>query len=79
MSGLKTLLEAFHITSGTVTTCIEEVKEGNILVISPGGVREALFSDHTYQLIWGRRTGFAKVALKTNCVSFTYFILEMYD
>ncbi|KAM6087142.1 DGAT1/2-independent enzyme synthesizing storage lipids-like isoform 4-T4 [Chlamydotis macqueenii] len=30
----------------------------------PGGVREALFSDESYQLVWGNRKGFAQVALE---------------
>nr|XP_033789539.1 transmembrane protein 68 isoform X7 [Geotrypetes seraphini] len=29
----------------------------------PGGVREALFSDETYTIMWGNRTGFAQVAI----------------
>ncbi|XP_049681748.1 transmembrane protein 68-like isoform X2 [Accipiter gentilis] len=29
----------------------------------PGGVREALFSDESYRLMWGNRKGFAQVAL----------------
>ncbi|KTG42387.1 hypothetical protein cypCar_00011350, partial [Cyprinus carpio] len=33
------------------------------LGISPGGVREALFSDETYPLLWGKRKGFAQVAI----------------
>ena len=34
-----------------------------------GGVREALFGDEYYQVIWGSRSGFAKVALQTQVVS----------
>ncbi|MCL4131770.1 UNVERIFIED_CONTAM: hypothetical protein GTU68_044948, partial [Idotea baltica] len=64
--GWASLLDAFHIKAGSVSSCIEDVKEGHILTIGPGGVREAQFSNHTYQLIWGKRTGFAKVALKAN-------------
>ena len=34
-----------------------------------GGVREALFSDHNYQLIWKERKGFARVAIAAKTVS----------
>ncbi|CAF0741829.1 unnamed protein product [Brachionus calyciflorus] len=60
--GLASLLEAFEVTPGSLDTCVELLKEGNMLSISPGGVREALFSDHNYEVIWGARAGFAKVA-----------------
>lgn len=34
-----------------------------------GGVREALFGDEYYHVMWAKRTGFAKVALQANVVS----------
>lgn len=37
--------------------------EGSVLLLAPGGVREALFSDEYYSVMWGRRRGFAKVAI----------------
>lgn len=33
-----------------------------------GGVREALFGDQNYQLIWKERKGFAKVAIDAKVV-----------
>lgn len=42
----------------------------NLLVfINIGGVREALFGDHNYELIWKERKGFAKVAIDAKIVS----------
>ncbi|XP_041359467.1 transmembrane protein 68-like [Gigantopelta aegis] len=64
--GWRLLMEVFQVTPGTVQSCIDVLNEGNILCISPGGVREALFSDESYKLMWGKRTGFAKVALQAN-------------
>lgn len=61
--GIGPLLEAFEVTPGTLEMCIQLLKEGNLMAISPGGVREALFSDHNYNLIWGSRCGFAKAAI----------------
>ena len=40
---------------------------GNPLLRS-GGVREALFGDHNYHLIWKERRGFAKVAIEAKTV-----------
>lgn len=41
----------------------ESNASGCVLLLSPGGVREALFADEFYSLAWGNRHGFAKVAL----------------
>ena len=37
------------------------LEEGQLVGVSPGGARECLF-DHSCDLMWSRRTGFAKVA-----------------
>lgn len=65
--GLNSLLEAFEVTPGTTDQCVSLLQEGNLLSISPGGVREALFSDHNYEIMWGNRAGFAKVAIGAKC------------
>ena len=62
--GWKLMMEVFHVFPGTIPTCVDVLKKGDLLSIAPGGVREAQFGDHTYQLIWGNRIGFAKVALE---------------
>lgn len=67
--GLATLLEALEIQPATSITCQRMLEEGHVLAISPGGVREALFSDHHYQLIWKERKGFARVAIAAKTVS----------
>uniref|UniRef100_A0ACB8FDE6 Transmembrane protein 68 n=2 Tax=Sphaerodactylus townsendi TaxID=933632 RepID=A0ACB8FDE6_9SAUR len=43
--------------------CLSLLKDGNLISISPGGTREALFSDETYKIMWGSRSGFAQVAI----------------
>ncbi|XP_009875261.1 PREDICTED: transmembrane protein 68-like [Apaloderma vittatum] len=63
LPGLKLLLEVIGIIPGTREECLTALKNGYLVSISPGGVREALFSDESYQLIWGNRKGFAQVAL----------------
>lgn len=54
---------------GPQEECVQALRNGHLLGISPGGVREALFSDETYPLLWGKRKGFAQVALDSQVVS----------
>ncbi|XP_036361727.1 transmembrane protein 68 isoform X2 [Octopus sinensis] len=63
---VRILMEAFKVSPGTVQSCINLLNEGHILAIAPGGLREALFGDEYYQIMWSKRVGFAKVALKAN-------------
>ncbi|XP_036342548.1 transmembrane protein 68-like [Rhagoletis pomonella] len=64
LPGWGTISEAFHVSPGTVQSCVGILKEGNLLAISPGGVYEAQFGDQYYELLWRNRVGFAKVALE---------------
>jgi len=42
--------------------CVNLLKEGNLVGVSPGGSRECLFGED-YSVSWGRRVGFAQVAI----------------
>jgi len=55
-------------TPGTVESCVEMLKAGQLVCISPGGVRESLFSSNNYETVWGDRTGFARIALMSGVV-----------
>ncbi|XP_010221425.1 PREDICTED: transmembrane protein 68-like [Tinamus guttatus] len=63
LPGIKLLLAVCGIMPGTREECLSALKKGHLVSISPGGVREALFSDESYQLMWGNRKGFAQVAI----------------
>ncbi|XP_027745327.1 transmembrane protein 68-like [Empidonax traillii] len=63
LPGLKLLLAVTGVIPGTREECLLALKNGYLVSISPGGAREALFSDESYQLMWGNRKGFAQVAL----------------
>ncbi|XP_020651608.2 DGAT1/2-independent enzyme synthesizing storage lipids isoform X1 [Pogona vitticeps] len=63
MPGFKLLLDVFTVLRGTREECLRELKSGNLVAIAPGGLREALFSNENYTLIWGDRKGFAQVAI----------------
>ena len=60
--------EAIEGMTGSLESCVEVLKNENLLAIAPGGVREMLFSDSNYSLVWGNRTGFAKVAIEAKVV-----------
>eukprot|EP00088_Acartia_fossae_P038854 TRINITY_DN4031_c0_g1_i1.p1 TRINITY_DN4031_c0_g1~~TRINITY_DN4031_c0_g1_i1.p1 ORF type:complete len:362 (+),score=22.13 TRINITY_DN4031_c0_g1_i1:324-1409(+) len=66
MPGVKIILDVFGCTSGTVDSLAEELSNGQILGLSPGGIYEAQFSDHYYKVEWRNRLGFARAALKAN-------------
>ena len=57
------------VLSLSYTISVFLLQNGEWLAISPGGVREALFSDEYYTMIWNSRKGFAKVALEAKVVS----------
>jgi hypothetical protein len=92
------MCKVFLFTPGTIEDCVSNLRffiyilslfvntfsDGNLLIIAPGGVREALFSSaDRYELMWGtfnywrncltrilgQRMGFAKVILGANVVS----------
>lgn len=62
--GWELLLNVLQITPGTVSSCARILRDGHMLSIAPGGVCEAQFGDETYKLLWGKRVGFAKVAIE---------------
>uniref|UniRef100_A0A3B3UQD6 Transmembrane protein 68 n=1 Tax=Poecilia latipinna TaxID=48699 RepID=A0A3B3UQD6_9TELE len=66
--GFKLLLEVFSVIHGPQEECVRALRNGHLLGISPGGVREAMFSDETYRLFWGKRKGFAQVAIDCQVV-----------
>ncbi|XP_031222593.1 transmembrane protein 68 isoform X2 [Mastomys coucha] len=61
--GFSLLLDVFCALHGPREKCVEILRSGHLLAISPGGVREALLSDETYNIVWGNRKGFAQVAI----------------
>ncbi|GAB5583977.1 transmembrane protein 68 isoform X1 [Prionailurus iriomotensis] len=66
--GFSLLLDVFCALHGPREKCVEILRSGHLLAISPGGVREALISDETYNIIWGNRKGFAQVAIDAKVI-----------
>ncbi|KFR13202.1 Transmembrane protein 68 [Opisthocomus hoazin] len=63
LPGVKLLLDVHGIIHGPKEECVNALKKGCLIAVAPGGVREALFSDEMYTIIWGNRKGFARVAI----------------
>ena len=61
-------LEALEHESGTIESCKSTLNRGDLLIIYPGGVREAVYSDNNYKLCWRDKAGFATLAKETKCV-----------
>ena len=61
------LAEVAHLggaIAGERAPAVRLLREGNVVLVSPGGVKEAIAGpDHMYELQWGQRLGFAQVAL----------------
>ncbi|XP_048363939.1 transmembrane protein 68-like isoform X1 [Sphaerodactylus townsendi] len=64
MPGIQLLLKMIGCKNANRDECVQILKEGHLLGIAPGGIRESNFSDEYYSLMWGNRVGFAKVALE---------------
>ena len=76
LPGYQTFIEALEHESGSIETCVNTLKRGDLLVIYPGGVREAVLSDSSnYQVCWRNRAGFATVALEAKCVCIKIFFI----
>lgn len=62
----KTLSELGNLIFGDSRACEKALKDGEILLVAPGGVYEACFSDDKYTVLWENRLGFAKLVYKSD-------------
>lgn len=63
--GLAWLTKSVGAVSADFEIALKFLKEGNLVGVAPGGVREAISgSANNYKLIWGKRQGFAKLAIE---------------
>ncbi|XP_060631310.2 DGAT1/2-independent enzyme synthesizing storage lipids-like [Anolis sagrei] len=63
LPGLKQFLHINQCYHPTREECVALLKQGHLLGIAPGGVREQNYGDNTYKLLWGKRRGFAQIAI----------------
>lgn len=81
LSGVQALTGVTGIIQRKKEECLNVLKKGKLLGISPGGMREALFSDKSYKLIWHKRKGFAQLAVDMKVVSIIIksFLITFYQ
>lgn len=66
--GLKWLTKAVGGIEANKEEALKLLKEGHLIGVAPGGVKEAIKgSNKNYQLVWGKRKGFAELALAADC------------
>ena len=70
LPGYQTFLEASEQTIGTVDSLVEMLNNNELIAIYPGGLKEAIFGDSSYPVIWKPNAGFAKCAIKARVVSY---------
>lgn len=59
----RSLLDAFGAVPGSREACRALMREGASLLVFPGGGREVMKrKNEAYRLIWGKRSGFARLA-----------------
>ena len=88
--GYKTFSEVLEQLPGTVDSCVEFLDRGELMLIYPGGVREAGLSDENYEIVWPEKAGFGKVASacsskpvskfdknKTFCIYFIFMLQKI--
>ncbi|XP_053156799.1 transmembrane protein 68-like isoform X2 [Hemicordylus capensis] len=61
--GLHTFFYMNGCFNRTIEECVNTLKKGHVLMIAPGGLEEGNAGGHNYKLIWGKRKGFAQVAI----------------
>lgn len=65
LPGWRELVARFGAIDGTRENCAAAFEQGECVLVFPGGAREAFKSQkQRYQLLWGDRLGFARMALR---------------
>merc|ERR1719319_1852614 len=61
-----------------VDSLAEQLREGHVLGLSPGGVYEAQFGDNNYRLLWKEGLGFARAALQVLLLLLSLILLLLF-
>ena len=68
LPAMKPFLQLMKYTPGTHEVCVDILNRENMLMLLPGGAREALFGYQNYELMWEDRKGFARIANEAKAV-----------
>ncbi|XP_032078839.1 transmembrane protein 68-like [Thamnophis elegans] len=63
LPGIRLFLSIHHADHPTREKCINVLKQGHLMGVAPGGLREQNYGNNYYKLIWGKRKGFAHIAI----------------
>lgn len=78
--GWKHALERYGAVDGTRENCAALMQEGACILVYPGGAREvAKRKGEKYKLVWGERTGFARMAMQHGCTIVPFAALGAED
>jgi 1-acyl-sn-glycerol-3-phosphate acyltransferase len=65
LPGWRDIVQSFGVIEGTRENCRQAMEEGKSILVFPGGAREVTKRrGEKYQLIWGDRMGFARMAIE---------------
>lgn len=68
------------VVDGTPENCARLIEQGAHIMVFPGGAREvAKRRNEYYRLIWGRRLGFARLAIRYGCPIVPFASVGMED
>lgn len=68
MPGWRELIQSYGVVKGSPDVFASLARHGEVMLVFPGGSRESSKRrDEKYQLVWGRRTGFARLAIEHGC------------
>ncbi|XP_032079072.1 transmembrane protein 68-like [Thamnophis elegans] len=81
LPGLTLYCDLQHTVHPTREKSVDILKQGNHLIVAPGGLQEQNYGNNHYKLIWGKRKGFAHTAINAKVPivpMFTQNIREAY-
>jgi 1-acyl-sn-glycerol-3-phosphate acyltransferase len=62
--GWRNVVERFGVIEGSPENCSQAMEDGRAVLVFPGGAREVMkHRDEKHTLLWGDRTGFARLAI----------------
>ncbi|XP_058031164.1 monoacylglycerol/Diacylglycerol O-acyltransferase-like isoform X2 [Ahaetulla prasina] len=61
--GIRLFLSIINTDHPTREKCVNVLKQGHLMGVAPGGLREQNYGNNYYELIWGKRKGFAQIAI----------------
>uniref|UniRef100_T1J2Z3 Acyltransferase n=1 Tax=Strigamia maritima TaxID=126957 RepID=T1J2Z3_STRMM len=76
---IKDFASLFNMSGWTREECIKFLQEGTDVITLPGGRHEVFYSDSNYELDWGKRNGYAKLAKATKATILPGFCMNLQE